>query len=141
MTSPADPDLFATRVHGVLDVPLHRFLGVRLREDGRPQDGLVITVGEAAVNNVGVLHGGVASALLDVASYLALLPYLSEQEAAVTHDATSSLMRAVQRGAELEVTADVVRRGRSLAFLQARALVDGTPVAFGQVTKSILRAG
>ena len=140
MTSPVSSDLLTTRVQGVLDVPLHRFLGMRLRDPERPQDGLVIPVGDAAINNAGVLHGGVATAVLDVACYLALLPHLSAEENAVTHDASSSLMKAVARDAELEVVADVVRRGRSLAFLQAQALVDGRPVALGKVTKSILRA-
>ncbi len=139
MTSPVSADLLTARVQGVLDVPLHRFLGMRLRHPERPEDGLVIPVGDAATNNAGVLHGGVATALLDVACYLALLPHLSAEENAVTHDASSSLMRAVPQDAELEVVADVVRRGRSLAFLQARALVGGKPVAIGNVTKSILR--
>jgi acyl-coenzyme A thioesterase PaaI-like protein len=33
----------------------------------------------------------------------------------------------------------VVRRGRSIAFLRAEATVDGTVVAAGQVTKTLVR--
>ena len=135
----ADPDLLAARVAGVLDIPLHRFLDVQLRDPEQPAAGLVVEVGEAARNNADVLHGGIVSALLDVACYLALLPELADDENAVTHDVTASLVRAVPRGARLEVVGTVVRRGRSLVFLRTEAMVDGKVVAYGQVTKSLLR--
>lgn len=129
----------ATRVAGVRDIALHRFLGVALLDPERPEAGIVFPVDEPVLNNVGVLHGGVVTALLDVASYLALLPDLAEDEHAVTHDVTASLVRAVPRGARVEVSGMVVRRGRSIAFLRAEARVDGEVVAAAQVTKSLLR--
>jgi uncharacterized protein (TIGR00369 family) len=138
MTSAADTDLLAERVHGVLEVALHRFLGVQLLDPAHPANGIWFEVGDAAVNNVELLHGGIVTALLDVASYLALLPLLGRDEGAVTHDSSASLMKAVHRGARVEVTGRVVRRGRSLAFVHAEATVDGTVVATGQVTKSVL---
>lgn len=128
------------RVTGVLDVALHRFLGLALAEPPDPASGIIVPVGDAALNNAGVLHGGVVTALLDVASYLALLPQLGEEENAVTHDLTASLMRPVPAGAQLRVTAEVLRRGRRLVFLRAEATVSGEPVAVGLVTKSLLLA-
>jgi uncharacterized protein (TIGR00369 family) len=138
MTVPPPVDVLADRVQAVLDVPLHRYLGISLLDPDRPDHGLWVEVGDPSVNNVELLHGGVVTALLDVAAYLALLPHLSAEEAAVTHDVSASLMKGAGRGARIEVTGRVVRRGRSLAFIQAEATVDGDVVATGQVTKSIL---
>lgn len=139
MTDSVTDTLLTDRVRGVLDVPLHRFLGMRLRDPAHPQHGLAVEVADAAVNNVDLLHGGIVAALLDVAGYLALLPELGPDVGAVTHDASVSLIKAVPRGALVEVTGRVVRRGRNLAFVQSEATVDGVVVAIGQVTKSVLR--
>ena len=135
----ASPELLAARVAGVLDIALHRFLGVALLDPDEPAAGIVFPAGDAALNNVGVLHGGVVTALLDVACYLALLPDLATGENAVTHDVSASLMRPVPRDSQVQVVATVVRRGRSIAFLRAEARVDGAVVAAGQVTKTIVR--
>jgi hypothetical protein len=40
-----------------------------------------------------VLHGGIVTALFDVACYLALLHHLKPDENEVTHEVTASLMR------------------------------------------------
>jgi uncharacterized protein (TIGR00369 family) len=136
-TSPA---VVSARVAGVLDIALHRFLGVRLADPDQPSSGIVFCADDAALNNVGVLHGGVVTALLDVACYLALLPELADDENAVTHDVTASLMRPVARGAQVQLVGVVVRRGRSIAFLRAEARVAGGVVASAQVTKSIVRS-
>ncbi len=135
----ASDDLLAERVRGVLDVPLHAWLGLRLADPGDPAAGLVLPVREPALNNGGVLHGGIVAALLDVAAYVHLLPHLERGENAVTHDATSSLLRAVQPGADLLLTSTLLRLGRSVAFLRSEATVDGVLVGTGQVTKSVLR--
>ena len=133
-----DPDELAVRVRGVLSVPLHRFLGVELADPDDPSAGIVFSVDEPARNNVGVLHGGVVTALLDVASFLALLPVLAPGETAVTHDVTASLMRPVAAGAQVHVVGTVLRRGRAVAFLRADARVDGVVVAAAQITKSVI---
>ena len=129
----------AARVAAVLDIPLNRFLGVRLRDPADPAAGLWFPVGPSAQNQAGVLHGGVVTTLLDTASYLALLPQLSDAEHAVTHDQTVSLLRPVAADARVDVTATVLRRGRAVAFMRAEAVVDGELVATAQVTKSVVR--
>ena len=126
------------RVQAVLDIPLHRFLGVRLLDTGNPAAGISFPVGEAAQNQAALLHGGVVTALLDVASYLALLPQLDDAEHAVTHDLSVSLLRPVGAEEEVAVVGSVLRRGRAVAFLRAEATVDGRTVAAAQVTKSIV---
>ena len=134
---PVDP----ARVQGVLDIPLHRFLGVELLDPADPAAGIWFPVGVPAQNQVRLLHGGVVTALLDVASYLALLPHLADDEHAVTHDQSVSLLRPVSADRRVEVVGTVLRRGRSVAFLRAEATVEGTVVATAQVTKSVVPAG
>lgn len=128
----------ADRVAAVLAIPLHRFLGIALLDEADPSAGIGFDVGEAAQNQAGVLHGGVVTALLDVASYLALVPLFAPGEHAVTHDLSVSLLRPVSAGARVEVKGTVLRKGRAVAFLRAEATVDGTVVAAAQVTKTIV---
>lgn len=127
------------RVRAVLDIPLNRFLGMQLRDPADPAAGLWFPVGPSAQNQAGLLHGGAVTTLLDTASYLALLPQLSDGEHAVTHDQTVSLLRPVGADARVDVTASVLRRGRAVAFMRAEATVAGQLVATAQVTKSVVR--
>ncbi len=129
----------AARVQGVLDIPLNRFLGMQLRDPAAPSAGVWFPVGPSAQNQAAVLHGGVVTTLLDTASYLALLPQLSDDEHAVTHDLTVSLLRPVAAEERVDVTATVLRRGRAVAFMRAEATVGGELVAAAQVTKSVVR--
>ena len=139
---PAGPlPVDAARIAAVLAIPLHRFLGVALLDEADPASGIAFPVSQAAQNQVGVLHGGVVTALLDVASYLALSPHLGPGEHAVTHDLAVSLLRPVSGGSQVEVRGTVLRRGRAVAFLRADATVDGRLVAAAQVTKTLTGAG
>jgi uncharacterized protein (TIGR00369 family) len=136
---PSD-SVFAARVQAVLDIPLHRFLGMRLRDAADPSAGVWFPVDGPAQNQAQLLHGGVVYTLLDVASFLALLPHLGDDEHAVTHDLTVSLLRPVAADKRVDITGTVLRRGRAVAFMRAAASVDGEVVAAAQVTKSVVRA-
>jgi uncharacterized protein (TIGR00369 family) len=135
---PSEPET-AARVQSVLDIPLNRFLGMQLRDPADPSAGIWFPVDRPAQNQAEVLHGGVVYTLLDVASFLALLPSLSDDEHAVTHDLTVSLLRPVAADERVDVTGTVLRRGRAVAFMRAEATVDGEVVAAAQVTKSVVR--
>jgi uncharacterized protein (TIGR00369 family) len=112
-----------------------------LRDPADPASGVWFPVAAPAQNQAGVLHGGVVTTLLDTVCYLALLPHLDDQEHAVTHDLTVSLLRPVAAGKRVDVVGTVLRRGRTVAFMRAEATVDGDVVAAAQVTKSVVRAG
>ena len=135
---PSDTET-AARVRGVLDIPLNRFLGMELRDPADPAAGVWFPVAPPAQNQAAVLHGGVVTTLLDTTCYLALLPHLSDDEHAVTHDLSVSLLRPVAAGKRVDMTATVLRRGRAVAFMRAEATVDGEVVAAAQVTKSVVR--
>jgi len=128
----------ARRVQDVLDIPLHRFLSVTLLDPQDAAAGIAFPVDAAAQNQVGVLHGGVVTTLLDVASYLALARDLAEDEHAVTHELSVQLLRPVPGGSRVEVAGTVLRRGRTVAFLRADATVAGRVVAAAQVTKTVV---
>ncbi len=135
---PSD-SVLAARVQAVLDIPLHRFLGMQLRDPAEPSAGVWFPVDGPAQNQAELLHGGVVYTLMDVASFLALLPSLGDGEHAVTHDLTVSLLRPVAAGKRVDVTGVVLRRGRAVAFMRAEATVDGAVVAAAQVTKSVVQ--
>ncbi|GAB2919051.1 hypothetical protein GCM10027047_15770 [Rhodococcus aerolatus] len=136
MTAPRE--VTAARAEGLLEIPLHRYLGLTFLDPADPAQGVRMTVGAASVNNVDVLHGGIHVALLDVACYLAVLPHLGAAENALTHDCAAQLMRGVPRDGVVEVRGELLRRGRTLAFLRAEVTAAGRVVAAGQVTKSVV---
>lgn len=137
----ADEELLRQRVETVLAIPLHRFLGLRLAHPERPGEGIVLEVGDSAMNNAAVLHGGIFTALLDVACYLSVLPHLGAGENAVTHDLTASILKSVKAGSRLLARGEVVKLGRTTVFTRGEATVDGSVVAFGTVTKSRVAVG
>lgn len=130
----------AERVRGVLDVPLHRFLGFEALAVAEGAARTRITVGEAHRANVPGLHGGVLYALMDASCYLALLPALPADRTAATVDIAVSMIRAVGLGATVEIAARADRIGRGTAFLAAEAHVAGALVAKAQVTKRVIPA-
>ncbi len=126
------------RQRAVLDLPLNRHLGI-------VYDGLTEGVAHAHFFSTpalatfgGTLHGGALTALCEVIGFLALAPALSEQQHAVTHDLHVSLMRAVPAGARCDLSARVARLGRTLAFIDVEANVEGQLVASARITKSLI---
>jgi len=137
---PAD-SRFDARVPAILGIPFHQFLGMELRDADDPAAGIWFPVGPPTLNPVGLLHAGVIYSLMDVACFLALIRHLGDDEHAVTHDLTVSLLRPVSPDKRVDITGTVLRRGRQVAFMRADATVDGQVVAAAQVTKSVVRAG
>ena len=132
MVTPVD------RVQEALDVPLHRWLDLELAESGDPRSGVVLQVRGPYLDQAGLLHGGLLTALLDVAASLRLLPELGEGEGAVTHSSSVSLLRPVPEGARLLLRADLLGKDRRMAYLRCAAAVAGEPVAMGQVTMALV---
>ena len=136
MDAPAD---LAARVRAILDVPLHRHLGLTF--DGHePGVAHAHFDAGAAHEAFGGIHGGVLYALLDAVCMLALLPTLPGGRHAVTHDLHVSMMRPVRPGALCRLEGRVARAGRTLAFIDGIARVDGQVVASARVTKSLTDA-
>ena len=127
----------SARDERLLAVPFNRHLGLVFdgREDGVAHGHLVAAPELVAFS---VLHGGVLSAAFDAMGLLAVAPDLAEDQHAATHDLHVSVMRSTPPGATVHLSARVVRRGRTLAFIDTQAKIDGKVVATARITKSIV---
>lgn len=127
------------RVETVLQLPLHRYLGVSRIDASDGEANLLFEVNEATLNPAGVLHGGVIYTLCDVCAYAGLLTVLDDDQEAVTHDIHISAMRSATLGQQVSLQSRLLKRGRSLCFLEVSAEADGKLIASARVTKSLVR--
>ena len=123
----------------LLDNPLHQLMGVRSIHGADGRSSIEVEVGPDMVNAAGMFHGGIVYTLCDMACYVALLGELEEGENAATHDLHVSLMRAAQIGDTVRFTGRILRRGRSVAFLESEAHCGDQLLARATVTKTVLR--
>lgn len=134
MPTPLDRFLPAVTQH-----PLHQAMGVTHISALNGEAQLDIVVSDTTTNPAGVFHGGVVYTLCDMACYAALLSVLNDGENAVTHDIHVSMLRAARLGDRVQFSAQVLKRGRSVAFMAAEARNGEELLARATVTKSILR--
>jgi uncharacterized protein (TIGR00369 family) len=125
-------------VAAVLELPLHKAVGIQLIDANDAARGIYVDVGEKNVNPLGKLHGGIVPLLLDIASYLAAAELFEPGTDAVTASNSVSLLRPVHDGQQVKVTAEVDRLGRNAFFLTARATCDDQLVATGQIVKAVI---
>ncbi|WP_042882818.1 PaaI family thioesterase [Cupriavidus necator] len=133
-------DQTQARISAILEVPFNQHLGLILDEAGAGEARAHFDVGPEHLA-FGGLHAGVLYSLMEAACLFALLDSLDGSEHAVTHDLHASVMRSARIGERCDLIARVVRRGRTLAFVEARGEVGGKVIAAIQVTKSIVKPG
>lgn len=126
------------RLEAVIAHPLHRDLGIETIDSQEGGGRFEIVVGERAVNPAGAFHGGVLYLLCDVCAYAGLLSTLDARTEAVTHDIHVSVMRSAARGDRVEFESSLVRRGRTLCFIDVLVTRAGKIIASARVTKSIV---
>ena len=118
--------------------PLVRTLGIRLDRLEPDLAELVLPFAEANVTIGDVVHGGAIAALIDTAGMTAA--WADETRPPGLAGATVSMSVdyvAAARGADLRARAEVVRRGRSLCFVEVTVRDrdgEGEVVAKGLVT-------
>jgi uncharacterized protein (TIGR00369 family) len=122
------------------DHELNRLMGlkVELAHEGRAR--LTFTAANRMLVPAGTVHAGFYYAACDFACYAALMSELAPGEAAVTHDIHVSVMRSAGAGEQITLLAEIVKRGRKLAFCEAKALSGERLLASARVTKSIIAA-
>lgn len=86
----------------------------------------------------GTLNGSLLNALLELPSFLALLPELSDEEGAVTNDIFIQQLRAVPGDAEVVLYGRLLRRGRQMAWTEAEARVEDKLCATARITKTLI---
>ncbi len=120
-------------------IPLHEFLGLKVKSVGNGCAEIEIEVSPELANPTGALHGGVIYSMCDVVCYIALIHELNPDELAATHDIHFSIMRAAMIGDRISFRGQIVKRGKNIAFLEAKALSGDQVIATGRVTKSIMK--
>ena len=76
--------------------------------------------------------------LCDVCAYSGLISALGDQEDAVTHDIHVSVLRPVKEGSEVIYKSSIVKRGRTLCFINVEARSNDKLIATARVTKSMI---
>ncbi len=130
----ADP---AELVRGWLEhSPFARHLGIRLDSLGDGEAELSLPYDEVLATTGDVVHGGAISSLVDAAAAAAAVSAAEGDTLAggTTVDISVSLLAAA-RGSDLHARARVIRRGRSISFVEVDVEGQGRgPVAKGLVT-------
>lgn len=117
---------------------LSDFLGLSLIERVDGTAHFHFTIEQEHANLMGNMNGGVVYAASDMVAYNALLSILPHDKAAVTSDLQVSMLRGGRIGDKVDVRAEVVKLGRTLAFIEVRSFVDGKLIATAKLTKAVL---
>jgi acyl-CoA thioesterase len=88
----------------------------------------------------GIVHGGVAFSLADSAMAHALIPTMEADQQCSTIELKISFLSAVKEGT-MTCNAWIVKRGRSVAFLEAEVLNGDKPIARASASFAIIGAG
>ena len=105
----------------------------RVGEDGRTT--ALLEVGPDHLNAGGFVHGGCLLAFADFCLFAIAMPELGDSMA-VTVSLNAEFLDRVQAGDRVEASGELLRRARSLGFVQGVARVKGRPVlAFSGVIK------
>ncbi len=132
------PDVLKKRMDLAMDLPYHKFLGLKLLKSEAGVAELELLPSENSINAGGVVHGGIIYSLLDSAAYVAMLPLLHDNQNGVTHDIHVSVMRAAPIDKPIIFRGEIRKTGKRLVFCDSEAWCDNKLIATGHLTKSII---
>ena len=89
----------------------------------------------------GTLNGSVLNGLVEIPAFFALLTELAPNELPVTNDIFLQHVRPLPGDAEYELTGQLLRKGKSMAWLEATVLVGGKPCTYARLTKTLTVRG
>lgn len=89
----------------------------------------------------GTLNGSVINGVLEMPSFVALLTELDEGYLPVTNDFFLQHVRPLPGDVDYELVGTLLRKGKTMAWTEATALVNGKPVSYARITKSLTKAG
>lgn len=114
--------------------PFNQYLGIEVAQMADGQATAEITLASHHTNNRGVAHGGVVSSLLDSAMGAAVISAIPAEWWCATTALSVQFLAGAHEG-RLVATGRVLRKGKSLAFVQGEARDErGTLVATAQGT-------
>ena len=129
------------RLRGSVEGAYYAWAGVRLVELGPGTSRLAFRPRAEMLTPWGTLNGSVLNGLLELPSFLALLPELREDEQPVTNDLFLQHLRPLPGEAEYVLEGRLLRRGRSMAWTEASAGVGGKPTTLARITKTLVAGG
>ena len=118
----------------------HKWAGLRMIEMRPGFARLAFTPREEMLTPWGTLNGGVLNSLVEVSAFYALLQELNPDELPVTNDIFLQHVRPLPN-AEYELTGRLLRRGRTMAWLESTAWVGGKECTYARLTKTLVRQG
>jgi uncharacterized protein (TIGR00369 family) len=125
-------------LRGVLADPYYRWAGIELEDVAPGRSRLRFRPREEMLTPWGTLNGGVINSLVELPSWVALLTELREGEFPVTNDIFLQHVRPLPGAGLYLLEGRLLRRGRSMAWTEAVASVDGKPHSFARITKTVL---
>jgi uncharacterized protein (TIGR00369 family) len=99
------------------DVPVARLIGFEAKEIADGRAIVTLTAGPQHANPMGTLHGGILCDIADAAMGMAFASTLAPGESFTTVELKINFFRPVWK-ASLKAEGKVVRRGRSLGYLE-----------------------
>lgn len=122
----------------VLDADYYRWLGVEVLEVGRGSARLRFRARKEMLTPWGTLNGSVMNGLLELPSFVALLPQLERGELPVTSDIFIQHLRGLPGDAEYLLEGRVLRKGKGMAWTEAQACIASKPHSLARITKSLV---
>jgi uncharacterized protein (TIGR00369 family) len=122
----------------VLDAEYYRWLGVEVLEVVRGASRLRFRARKEMLTPWGTLNGSVMNGLLELPSFVALLPELARGELPVTSDIFIQHLRGLPGDAEYVLEGRVLRKGKGMAWTEAQASVSGRAHSLARITKSLV---
>jgi uncharacterized protein (TIGR00369 family) len=121
------------------DVPVARLIGFEAKDIANGRATVILAAGPQHANPMGTLHGGILCDIADAAMGMAFASTLAPEESFTTVELKINFFRPVWQ-AGLKAEGKVVRRGRSLGYLECEIADDrGQLIAKAASTCLVLR--
>ena len=112
--------------------------GVRLLELRQGFSRFALSPRAEMLTPWGTLNGSVLNALVEIPAFFALVTELGDSELPVTNDVFLQHVRPLPGGVVYELTGQVLRKGRSMAWLESEVLADGKVCSYARLTKTLV---
>jgi uncharacterized protein (TIGR00369 family) len=114
--------------------------GMRIIEMGDGAATVALNPRTEMLTPWGTLNGGVVNVLVEHPTYLALLTLLKEAEFPMTSDVFIQHLRPLPGDAEYTLRSTVIRRGKTMAWVNTDVFANDVLVSTARITKTILPA-
>ena len=118
--------------------PFADLIDLKIQEQSAGTSVLTLVVGPDHLNPHQVAHGAVLFALADTGMGAALYPAMSPGEICATIEIKINYFKPV-RGGQLRCETEMLNKGKSVANLQSRLLLDGQLVAVANGNYAIFK--